>query len=515
MDRSRMKGFFRAVAKPCILLSCLLLPACSALAQGGQSAAKQKQQGVPVTTAGPKTDKALFLSDIHFEPFWDPGKVAQLDAAPASAWKAILAAPPSADREQRFSLLQQTCHTRGDDTSYLLFESSLQAMRTEGAGSGFVTVSGDLMAHAFSCKYDALFPHASPGAYRAFAEKTLSFVIDELNSSFPGVPVYVALGNNDSDCGDYQLDVHSEFLSAVGAEVTKNFPASERQSARESFAAGGYYSVSLPAYAPKTRLLVLDDLFMSSRYSTCVGKADSTGADAQLAWLEQQLTNARQNREKVWVMGHIPPGVDVHGTVTKMKDVCGGQKPVMFLSSEKLADVLVDSSDVIQLAIFAHTHMDEARILKADNEAQGPTPPKSVVVKMVPSISPIDGNAPSFTVARVDPASAARVVYRVFVASNQTGVDATWREEYDYARSYDEAALTNNVAAFTAASVNQLIAGFQADPSAKTEASRGYIRNFFAGNASPLLGLVWPQYVCSLSNHSAESYKSCVCTATR
>jgi sphingomyelin phosphodiesterase acid-like 3 len=180
----------------------------------------------------------------------------------------------------------------------------------------------------------------------------------------------------------------------------------------------------------------------------------------------------------------------------------------MFLSSEKMADELVEFSDVVELAIFAHTHMDEVRILRAEDGVPRTVPTKSVAVKMVPSISPIDGNAPSFTVARVDRSSAALVDYRVFAASNQTGVDATWREEYDYGQTYREAE-------FSAASVSQLIAGFQADPGAKTESSRDYIRNFFAGNASPLLGLVWPQYVCGLSNHSAEGFRSCVCPAAR
>jgi sphingomyelin phosphodiesterase acid-like 3 len=154
------------------------------------------------------------------------------------------------------------------------------------------------------------------------------------------VPVYVALGNNDSDCGDYRLDAHSEFLAITGKEVTKNFPASERQGAEESFAVGGYYSVSLPAPIENARLLVLNDIFMSKNYTTCAGKPDPSAADAQLAWLRQQLTEARAKKQKVWVMGHIPPGVDLYATASRLIDVCGGQAPIMYLSSEKMADEL-------------------------------------------------------------------------------------------------------------------------------------------------------------------------------
>ncbi len=84
---------------------------------------------------------------------------------------------------------------------------------------------------------------------------------------------------------------------------------------------------------------MLNDLFMARNYATCAGRADPSAADAQLAWLRQQLEEARANKQKIWVVGHIPPGVDLYATATRRLDVCGGQRPTMFLSSEKMADV--------------------------------------------------------------------------------------------------------------------------------------------------------------------------------
>jgi sphingomyelin phosphodiesterase acid-like 3 len=473
---------------------CLFIGA--ALAQNSQPAAPRAKATIP----------ALLVSDIHFEPFWDPAKVPQLVAAPVSSWKAIFTAPPSPDQQQRFQSLQQSCHARGADTSYALFDSSLKAMRSHAADAKFITLSGDLLSHAFQCKYNALFPKSTPADYRTFVEKTLDYVMGELYADFPNVPVYVALGNNDSDCGDYRLDVHSEFLAVTGKEVTKNFPASERQAAQESFAAGGYYSVSLPAPINNARLLVLDDLFMARNYETCAGKADPSAADAQLAWLRQQLVEARANKQKIWVMGHIPPGIDLYATARQTTDICGGQSPTMFLSSEKMADVIAEYGDVVELAIFAHTHMDELRLLKDDS--QSPEVQKSVAVKMVSSISPINGNQPSFTIAQVDPSSAVLKDYKVFITSNQASADAAWTEEYDFARSYHEAE-------FTASSVSQLIAGFAADAGARTQASQNYIADFSVGYASPLLRMAWPQYVCTLSNHTAKAYRACACPAAK
>jgi len=206
-------------------------------------------------------------------------------------------------------------------------------------------------------------------------------------------------------------------------------------------------------------------------------------------------------------MGHIPPGVNLHATARRMADLCGGQNPIMFLSTEKLADMIAEFSDVVQLAIFAHTHMDELRLLKKDG--QGPASSgKSVAVKVVSSISPINGNHPSFTVAQIDPSSAMLKDYKIFVASNLTGVNTVWTEEYDFARSYHQAE-------FTSSSVSKLIAGFAADSGETTPASQNYIKDFSVGYATPLLRLAWPQYVCSLFNHTAPAFRSCVCPAAQ
>jgi len=501
MKRKPTIGIFRTFSRRRITLFCFFLLTGAVLAQSGQPAAPSHLQSAPPDKF---TIPALFVSDIHFEPFWDPGKVQSLAAAPVSKWKVILAVAPTPDRQARFDALRKG---DGTDTPFPLLESSLKAMQDHAAGVKFVIVSGDLISHDFFQKYKSLFPQSTPSDYRAFVEKTVNYVIDELYGSFPGAPIYVALGNNDSDCGDYQLDVHSEFLAVTGKEVIKGFPASERKAALETFTDGGYYSVSLPAPMAHARLLVLNDIFMSKKYATCAGKADPTASDAQISWLQQQLAEARRNKEKVWVMAHIPPGVDPYSTATKQDNVCSGQGPEMFLSSEKLADVLSKFDDVVELAIFAHTHMDELRLLIPENKESSALQ-NGVALKMVPSISPIDGNNSSFTVARIDPATAALVDYRVFAASNQTGVDTAWVEEYDFAQSFHKSV-------FSSSSVSELIAGFAADPGAKSEASQDYIRDFSVDYLSPVLKAFWPQYVCSLSNHTADAYRLCVCPTAR
>jgi sphingomyelin phosphodiesterase acid-like 3 len=453
--------------------------------------------------AAEDTVKALFVSDIHFEPFRDPEKAVKLAAAPESEWQTILAAPDSTERAEQWAAIGKACPTRGEDTTFALYESSLRAIRTEGVGAKFVTVSGDLIAHSFTCKYAAVFPNAAPGDYRAFVEKTIAFVVGSLRDALPGVPVYAALGNNDSDCGDYQLDPNSAFLESTGKVIAADLPKSEKKRAETDFAAGGYFSASLPAPIEHTRILVLDDLFMSRRYASCGKKSDPEPAAAQIAWMEQQLNEARHSGQKVWILAHIPPGIDAYSTATKGANICANAAPTMFLKSEALPEALAKYGDVIRLAIFAHTHMDELRLLEPEKAV---AQERGVAVKMVSSISPIDGNNPSFTVARIEPRSATLKDYRVFVASNQTGVDATWTEEYDFATAYHKPD-------FSAGSVKKLIAEFDADPAGQSSESQNFIQSYSPGHGLRELQAFWPQYLCALKNDAGDAFAACVCTA--
>ena len=485
-----------------------LLAACTLTMQVGlitQSPAPSRAAAIVRPTV-----PALFLSDIHLDPFADPAKVAKLNASPAADWPAILSASASPTQAKDFAALQAACPTKGIDTSWVLWQSSLTAIHGDASQARFVTISGDLLAHSFDCKFEKLVPTAKPGDYLAFTEKTIRAIVSTLRAELPGVPVYVAMGNNDSGCGDYALDAtHDAFLGLVAKVVAEALPAVDRAAVQRDFAAGGYYNVPL-ASMPHTRLIVLDDLFFSGKYTNCSGKSDLAPAAAQLAWLTGQLVMARQQRDQVWVMGHIPPGVDVYASAKKSGNACTGGNPQMFLATDALAELLARNADIIRLALFGHTHADEMRLLTPESSSTMPSaqPALGVPLKGVASITPINGNRPSFTLAAIDPASATLTGYSVFMASNSTGVGTTWSNEYSYSATYHKPA-------FDAASLANLISGFQDDPTAKTAATQAYVRSYFPGTPSAALQFVWPQYACSLDHDSAAGFSACVCGATK
>jgi sphingomyelin phosphodiesterase acid-like 3 len=470
------------------------------------STALMAVHGRSQTRTDTATVPVLMVSDIHFEPFWDPAKVQKLAAAPVPLWEAILAAPESADRAQQFAALQKKCKTRGEDTSFPLLRSSLSAMKTNATGAKFITLSGDLISHAFPCKFEASFANPKADDYRSFVEKTIGFVEMELRKSFPQVPVYSTLGNNDSDCEDYKLDSQSPFLSEVGSLMTADVAKAQQKQALTAFTAQGNYSALLPAPMRGARLLAIDDLFQSRDYKTCGGKADSAAGEAQISWLRDQLTAARQNHEAVWVMGHIPPGINPYSTIRSLKNICAGESTTLYLSSDALGSTIAEFGDVVKLAVFGHSHMDEMRLVEQAQSQDASGAGQPIALKMVPSISPVDGNNPSFMVARVNAATATLEDYSVITASNQTGVDTKWTEEYAFRKAYGKPD-------YSGKSVAELVAGFRSDPQGDSAASGEYLKNYFMRDASLALKPLWPQYVCTLANRTTETYRDCLCGA--
>jgi len=448
----------------------------------------------------------IMLSDLHLDPFHDPAKVPELVKAPVEHWAAILRAPESATQEADFAAVQKACKAKQtSDSPYALLASSLQAAKAQAGNARFVTVSGDLLVHDLDCRYRASLklPKATTddeSLSAAFAEKTTVFVMKQVEQAFAGMPVYIALGNNDSKCNHNRMDVHDAYLKAT-AEATIDglvgVSAAERKQAMTTYESGGYYSVTMAAPMQNTRLLVLDDIYMMSKFANCeADESDQKGAQEQLTWLTSQLDGARQKGERVWVLGHVPPAINPKGALANAIGLCTGAEVEGYLSSDALANTLVTHADVVKLALFGHTHMDELHLL-GNGDA-------GVPMKVVASISPVSGNIPSFTVGKVAPASAMLMDYTVYEASNTTGVDTAWPKEYNFNETYGETS-------FSAKALAELIGRLRADTSGSGTESLAYQTHFFKGHSPIPLGPLWEGYVCSLDHATGDGFRTCVC----
>lgn len=459
-----------------------------------------------------KAASVLMLSDLHFDPLSDPAKFRQLEAAPAAGWLAVLEEPASADQAAAFSSLQARCKARGVDSSWNLVRNSLQSARLRAAKATFAVVAGDLLVHGLDCRLRALAPDMTETQVSGFAEKTVAFLALQMRRLLPGMPVYLALGNNDSGCADYRETPGSGFLKSAG-DSFKSAAASGPgvASAFESFSEYGDYSLTLPAPLQHARLIVLQNIFESERYATCGGKKLLDPDKGQMEWLREQLEKARASREHVWVMAHIPPGVDVyasfHKYVFEPARMCEVKAPTMFLHSDAITETLASYPDVIRLALFSHTHMDEVKLLHRAGADGGIASKDAVAAKLIPSISPVNGNHPAFLLAEVSATDAGMLDYATYTAGDSEGTQ--WTRTYSFRSTY-------GVDRFSATSVGKLTAGLREDRAGSSPVSRAYRQHFLPGD-SGLIGLglqqIWPAYSCAASETTPADFSRCLCPA--
>jgi len=245
-------------------------------------------------------EKFLSVSDIHFNPFADPAIVAKLDAAEVSQWEAILA-----------SSTVTAFSTYGSDVNDPLFRSAIGEMRKQLPSPAFVLISGDLLAHDFDKNYQQYATDKSRTAYTAFVAKTNAYIASVFRAAYPGVRIYPTLGNNDSDCGDYAVVPNGTFLTDF-RDVWS--PIVRSRSFDRRFPTGGYYHADVPALK-NVRIIALNTNFFSTNYKNPCGTPGPDPGVRELEWLDAELGLARKEGKRVWLLFHIPPGMDVYDSV--------------------------------------------------------------------------------------------------------------------------------------------------------------------------------------------------------
>ncbi|HVA26641.1 MAG TPA: metallophosphoesterase [Candidatus Baltobacteraceae bacterium] len=370
--------------------------------------------------AAAPTQQWIAVSDIHFDPLANPRDVDRLIDAPAERWREIFAA----DGPQAFP-------DYGHDTNDALLESVLDAMHATVHDPAVVLVTGDFLAHHFRARFNRLARDRDDAAYDAFVDKTIAFLAMEFRAAFPRTRILPVIGNNDGYCADYASTPGSPFLARFAAAWASELvnPAAFAS----EFSLGGYYTQPLPA--GNAEAIVLNDVLWSAKYSNACGNPHADPGADELTWLSQTLKATGD--APVWVIGHIPPGVDTFTTLQTH-----AAQPVPFLADRfnlPFISVLASDASHVVMSISGHTHMDGFRII-------GPRAgDQSVPMLVIPAVSPVYFGNPSFTVLDVDGANAHVLDSQVFTVDNLSAMakdprrEAQWRREYDFNSVYGRA----------------------------------------------------------------------------
>ncbi len=357
----------------------------------------------------------LIVSDIHFDPMADPALVDRLIVAEPSEWQPILdgSGNPNPSRY-------------GKDTNWALLRSTLQQMKATLAQPAFVLLPGDFLAHQFRDKFNSAAQDHSDGAYRQFVRKTMQFLALQLEKTFSGTPILPVLGNNDDDCGDYQLTPNGSFLAdtlpilrALLGDAGRD-PGFEQQWTTYGNAGVTVHGV---------RVLLANTIFFSRNYQNRCGT--QVGADpgrATLAWIESELAAARQAHRPTWLVYHIPPGID--GYATWRRGSCPDKVIPMWDDryAQPFADLLRRYRDTLVANFAGHTHMDDFRLVGGGSDYFG-------FVLITPALSPIFGQNPAFRKVVFDDSGGLvdQTTYDLTnLAQIQVNTPPKWRAEYTF-----------------------------------------------------------------------------------
>jgi sphingomyelin phosphodiesterase acid-like 3 len=419
----------------------------------------------------------LSISDIHFNPFADPALVAKLEAADVSQWDAIFA-----------SSTVTAFNIYGSDVNDPLLRSALAEMQKQLPSPAFVLISGDFLAHGFDKTYQQTATDKSPAAYTAFVTKTVAYVASALRKAYPGVRIYPTLGNNDSDCGDYAVAPNGAFLANF-RDVWGPIVGSPSFSRR--FPTGGYYHADVPGLK-NVRIIALNTNYFSTHYQNPCGTPGPDPGLRELEWLDAELLLARAEHKRVWLLFHIPPGMDVYDTETA-GGTCPELKPQTFWKDEyaqRYLRITAAHRKTILGSFAGHTHQDEFRIANGN------------FIHMTPSVSPIFGNNPAFEI--VDVGRSGDVAG--YVAWHLPNVTLPWAREYSFDEAYGKSK-------YDTATLTALAAAVGTDPATR-ETYFGYSSSMSPKSTASALA-TWQGYWCGLQAMTGAAFTACRCAPPR
>ncbi len=437
--------------------------------------------------------KVLVASDIHFNPMADASLVPQLIAADPAHWEAILN--------------QTTPHSfspYGQDTNWWLLQSSLDQMRRTMPKPAVFLVLGDMLAHRFPAMFRDITHDEDHEHYRAFVLKTMEFLALQLRRRWPDTQILLTPGNDDDVCGDYTVEAGGAFLSDTAATVRQLAKADPQAAA--DWKALGSYSL-LPNAISGVKIVSLNSVFFSEEYQplsfrqSCE-QVQSTAPSQAFAWLEQTLSAAKQANQQVWLMFHIPPGIDGYGSVHNHQGSCAADVVPMWVPewTVKFDSLLVNYHGTIAASFAGHTHTDDFRVIRDGSAAKE-------FVLVDPPISPVYDQNPAFRV--FDVSGGELRDQTTYYLTNLTTASAKqrgqWKKEYTFSHAW-------KVKRLDSASLGNIYDRIAADDTARAHWLKLYNVSSSAAKVAPaqVRGLY-----CAIEGLGVGAYGNCACVGTQ
>nr|XP_019948311.1 PREDICTED: acid sphingomyelinase-like phosphodiesterase 3b isoform X1 [Paralichthys olivaceus] len=301
------------------------------------------------------------------------------------------------------------------DSPLHLINSSVYAMKDILPDPDFIVWTGDNTPHV-------------PNKY--LDEKKVLHIISRLThiikQVFPHTKVYSALGNHDYHQKN-QLPTFSNNIYNQTAEMWQDWLDPESQ---ETFRKGGYYTERL-LNRTGFRMLVLNTNLYYDQNKETVGMEDP--AD-QFNWADRILTEAANNKEKVYIIGHVPPGFFEK---KRFKPWFTSEFNQVYL------ELIQRHHSVILGQFFGHHHTDSFRMFYSSEEPRSPISTMFLSPGVTPWKTTLPGvedgaNNPGIRVFEYDTQTllVKDVVTYYLNLTHANGARGRWEKEYRLTESF-------------------------------------------------------------------------------
>lgn len=326
------------------LVLCIVLVSCSS--ENSQEEGTEETISTVKSSLASPTENFLFLSDIH------------LNATDS---------------------INPTDY--GEDTRMLLWNKAKAKIKEviKHKSPRFIMYTGDLPDH---------FPDSG-----STHNKNIRKMLEELTSIAHGIPFFYTPGNNDALGGDYYAFTNCSGENAFSLDPSGQYPAPNANKLYYNDSIYGYYSAKP---FDGLRIIALNSVLLGHTYHSdnchshnLTPETQLEAGDHQMSWLKKQLQSADSLKEKVYIMMHIPPGLDAYKTHEYHSDYS------MWAHKHWQDDFLNyvnQYESTISGIFYGHTHMDELRLLA--NSSGG----YSEVAFSCPGITPRSKNNPGFKI---------------------------------------------------------------------------------------------------------------------
>lgn len=311
--------------------------------------------GVTVASA---SRQVTFLSDIHYDPQYGTAKAfSKCTTAASSVWGVT-----------------------GCDASSQLTQRALDDV--SGQNTSFIFFGGDWQRHGYS--WSGLAPA------ELMSDLSNRFRNVTVDGSLGKVAFSGSIGNNDV-VPDYYFAWESAASGAAASEEQLGYRVQAMEAAgllstteASVFSMCGYYTHEMATL----NVIVLHTLLWAFRLLPTLSDTVSDPCN-QFMFLEAELKKVRAAGKRAVVLGHIPPGLNAYNVLlggfnTPEDDLFW--KPYY---QKRYDDIIRAHKDLIAVQLFGHTHKFTLQVF----------PSNGALSMIIPAISPIFANHPSYLVA--------------------------------------------------------------------------------------------------------------------